>query len=84
MVILKLGEEMMKRDGHDKEQYSFIRTQLRELGRLLKELGILWETSESEIETFIDPTLFQTVINATRVVSGVLKQPTASKHHHWH
>ena len=54
-LILKLGETMFKRHGHDKEQYSILPTKMRELARLLRSLRHTSGKPHASLDDFINP-----------------------------
>ena len=69
-LILKFGEKISKRHGHDREQYNTLRNSLRGLGRLLRQLRIASESQNKTLDSFNDPTQFQTVVEASKTISG--------------
>jgi hypothetical protein len=70
-LILRFGEKLCLKHGHNKSQHQYIRNSLRELGRLL----LVMKTSHTlrNLEDFLKPPLFMSVIEAAREVSGFNK-----------
>jgi hypothetical protein len=68
-LILKIGEKMCMKLGHNAENFNNIRYCLRTLGRLL----IILQQSKHQlfrIEEFLDPTLYKTMVSAARQLAG--------------
>lgn len=78
-LILKVGEKQFGRHGHDNEQYSMIRNNLRELGRLLKQLRQTSGKINATLESFLDPAQFKTVVNAAKAVAGFSEKENSFK-----
>ena len=78
-LILKLGEKMFKRHGHDKEQYSILRTRMRELARLLRSLRHTSGKPNASLDEFINPSQFQAVLEATKDITGFSSQENTFK-----
>lgn len=77
-LILQLGEKLFLKNGHDREQFSYIRNTLRELARLLLELRKSCGEVGFRLTDFIDPVFFQKVVECARVVAGF--QPTTHQY----
>ena len=69
-LILQLGERLFLRHGHDLEQYTYIRSTLRELSRLLLELRNSIGPDDASLRHFIDPAMYQKVIECAKTVAG--------------
>lgn len=68
-LILKLGERISLKHGHDRSRFSYVRGTIREIGRLLLELRKTKSEGES-LSDFIHPGQFKFVIEATKSVAG--------------
>jgi hypothetical protein len=68
-LILKIGEKMCMKQGHNTENFNNIRHCLRILGRLLI---ILQQTKHQvlRMENFLHPTLYKTIVSAARQLAG--------------
>ncbi|XP_071833308.1 uncharacterized protein [Apostichopus japonicus] len=66
----QLAEKLALKLGHDKDQYTYIRTKLREVGRMVVEYRQLTGESNASLTDLIDPKKFVAVVNATRQTSG--------------
>ena len=78
-LILSLGEQLALKHGHDKAKHSFIRNQLRELGRLLVELRKNQKGGTWTLSMFVSPQLFEDILVATRCVCGFQTTSTSYK-----
>ncbi|CAI5686492.1 unnamed protein product [Oreochromis niloticus] len=66
--ILRLGEHLYSKHGHDKTKHEYIRQKMREIGRLLlrsREAGTL-----KKMEDFYVPSNFKFVVEAVKDVAG--------------
>ena len=70
---------MFKRHGHDKEQYSILRTKMRELTRLLISLRHTSGKPNASLDDFINPSWFQAVLEATKDITGFSSQENTFK-----
>lgn len=73
-LILKVGEKVYKKLGHDQEQFAVIRNTMRELGRLLQRLRTKSELTNAGLAEFIDPAKFQLVVAASKDVAGFCEE----------
>lgn len=75
--ILRFGEHLYAKHGHDKGKHEYIRQKMRELGRLIllaKGTGKL-----KKIEDFYKPSNFNLVIDAVKEVAGFDTEKNAYK-----
>ena len=68
-LIMQLAERFFLRLGHEKEQHSYIRGKLREMGRFLVELRKLTDSPNANLQSFIDPAKFKFLVQAARQVA---------------
>lgn len=76
-IILKLGQHLFNKHGHDVTKHEYIRQKMRETGRLVlqgKETGKLKEVSD-----FFVPANFPHVIEAVHSVSGLNEETNTFK-----
>ncbi|XP_056118313.1 uncharacterized protein LOC130095581 [Rhinichthys klamathensis goyatoka] len=76
-IILKLGEHLFNKHGHDVTKHEYIRQKMRETGRLVlqgKQTGKLKEVSD-----FFVPANFPHVIDAVHSVSGLNEETNTYK-----
>ncbi|XP_041914388.1 uncharacterized protein LOC121679609 isoform X3 [Alosa sapidissima] len=68
VCIVKMGEQMFNKIGHDPSKHEYIRQKMREVGRLL--LAGTQESPMKTMEDFILPSNFPHVVNAVKDVAG--------------
>ncbi|KAL3882846.1 hypothetical protein ACJMK2_029150 [Sinanodonta woodiana] len=68
-LILQLARKETFRLGHEKDAHNYIRSKMRELGRLLICLRTRTGICNSSLKDFIEPTKFNDVVEAAREVS---------------
>lgn len=81
-AILKLGEHLFNKHGHDVTKHEYIRQKMRETGRLLlqgKKYGKLQEMLD-----FFIPANFPHMVQAIKSVACLNEETNTSKHHLWH
>ncbi|XP_062393555.1 uncharacterized protein LOC134081575 isoform X2 [Sardina pilchardus] len=66
--IVKMGEQMFNKIGHDPSKHEYIRQKMREVGRLLS--AGRQESQMQTMEDFILPSNFPHVVNAVKHVAG--------------
>lgn len=69
-LIKQFGEKLYLKNGHDCEMYSYIRTKLRELGRLVVQLRKSSGQTSASLQDFINPLMFRSVLLAAKEVAG--------------
>lgn len=67
-LILRFGEQLAGKHGHDRNMYGHVRSCLRKLGRLLIELKKICQ--HQTLQENIDPGMFKFVVEAARNVAG--------------
>nr|XP_054770981.1 uncharacterized protein LOC129278875 [Lytechinus pictus] len=73
-LIKKLAEKLALKLGHDKDQNSYVRTKLRELGRLVLNYRDLTGEKCACLANLINPVKFSEVVAATRHTAGFDKE----------
>ncbi|KAG9268080.1 hypothetical protein AMEX_G18978 [Astyanax mexicanus] len=68
-LICKFGDVLFEKHGHQKFQHSYIGQKMRELGRFLIAAREI-DKSIHSLQDLLMPAKFQTVVNATRTISG--------------
>ena len=68
-MIITLGKRIFANSGRDAHEHQYVRQKMSELGRLLLQVRKL-DRSVHTLQECIDPTQFQLVVEAVRVVSG--------------
>lgn len=66
-LILRFGESLTKKHGHDHHQNGYIRNRMRQLARLLENLKKIGKAAQ--LKDFIHPSKFQTVLQAVRITA---------------
>lgn len=69
-LIIELAKKEFMKLGHDSEQESYIRTKLREIGRLLIEVRVISSLPNGSLTDFIHPAKYGDVVSAARTVAG--------------
>lgn len=69
-LTLQLAEKFALKLGHDREQFSYIRTKLREVGRMVSEYRNSTGKDDASLADLIDPHNFHAVVDATRATAG--------------
>ena len=69
-TIRLFGEKLCDKHAHDKDQHSYIRQKLRELGRLVEDLRIKDDSPDKFLKDFIRPSYYRMVVMACKSVSG--------------
>ncbi|XP_037396315.1 uncharacterized protein LOC119263848 isoform X1 [Pygocentrus nattereri] len=70
-LICKFGDVLFEKHGHNKFQHSYIAQKMRELGRFLIAAREI-DNSVCMLQDVLVPGKFQTVVEATRTVSGFM------------
>lgn len=78
-LILKLGEQLCLKHGHEPEQHGYIRNSLRELGRLLIQLRLQQPLRNLSLIDVVTPVHFDAVLQASKAVSGFNKDTNTMK-----
>ena len=69
-TICMLGKLETGKSGHDPDRHGYIRTRMREIGRLLLELRKIPGRESDKLEDFITPQRYRDVVDATKAVSS--------------
>ena len=67
-LIITLGKRMFAKSGREAHELQYVRQNMRELGQLLLQVRKL-DRSVHTLQECIDPTKFQLVVEAVRVVN---------------
>ncbi len=70
LLLRLLTDKFVSKLGHDVEQYSYIRTKLREIARLLLNYRELSGKRNASLTDMINPQKFQNVIEAAKLTAG--------------
>ncbi|XP_067297785.1 uncharacterized protein lcorl isoform X4 [Pseudorasbora parva] len=76
-IILKLGEHLFSKHGHDVTKHEYIRQKMRETGQLV--LQVKRNGKLKEVSDFFVPANFPHVIEAVHSVSGLNEETTTYK-----
>ncbi|KAJ8018849.1 hypothetical protein HOLleu_42934 [Holothuria leucospilota] len=69
-LTIQLAEKLSLKLGHDKEQYPYIKSKLREVGRMVVECRNATRESSASLADLIGPKKFIDVVHATCQTSG--------------
>ncbi|KAK6168062.1 hypothetical protein SNE40_021963 [Patella caerulea] len=69
-LILEVAKREFMKAGHDEDQHNYIRSKLRELGRLLWQLRKNTLKPNACLQSFIDPEKFSTLIKSVHDLAG--------------
>ena len=77
--ILALGERLADKHGRDRSKFGTIRNPMREVAKLLQQLRTDEKTPHAQLQDFINPGSFDTIVAAARTVSGFKPQDLSYK-----
>ena len=69
-TILKLGEKLCNKHGHDDDKHNYIRQKMRELARLLMELRRATDQPNNSLANFFHPKYYKYIVSCCRMVAG--------------
>ncbi|XP_033646694.1 uncharacterized protein LOC117305914 [Asterias rubens] len=69
-LILELAKREFMKVGHDVDQYNYLRTKLREMGRLLLQLRQNTKRPNASLESFINPRCLTDIVSAVHDLAG--------------
>ena len=78
-LIVELAKREYMKVGHDVNQHNYLRTKLRELGRLLLQLRNQTGKPNASLESFIKPRCLKMIVSAVHEISGYDAQTQSYK-----
>lgn len=69
-LILDFAKKLIFKHGHDQEQFSCVRTKLRQVARLVLEFRLVSDIKDASLSDLFFPSRFCTVLTAVRSLAG--------------
>ena len=69
-TILKLGEKLCNKHGHENDKYNYVRQKMRELARLLMELRKTLGLPNHSLAAFFHPKYYRFLVTCSKNVAG--------------
>ena len=69
-TILKLGDKLCNKHGHDADKHNYVRQKMREMARLLVELRKTTQRPNNGLASFFHPQYYRSLVACSKIVSG--------------